>query len=963
VRSSLFWCLIPVLWLNSLTSTAALPLPPKNMTCSQRIIYQGSALAITAGLSLRYKIETVFEPGAKEAITDPERGTLVVMNHPTWGVEATKVFAEVALLGVKPLIVIADSQIEGLVLGNLAKLFEVVAVPDMTKKNGDANVLKDATAKITAALNEKRLVVIAGAGRIYRSRTESMGSMVANVMATQPDVHVVTANAQGLWGSRLSMAGTGEYPAIGRVLLTGAAATVGNLGLNPRHPWTLTFSDRTQELTSVAPGQINENLNRIFNTSDRGESVPAMPVRHRLGWWDSTVAIPDPAISQVAGDIHSVPDDVRQATVDKLIEITGAQELKGLPLDSPALLNKHLRDSLGMDSLAATELLVWVEEYTLARTGTKFQADSTESILTVQDLMLAANGAAQVQGGTRLALPNRQWLTPPSSERMSYKWDGVPFTTKWLQTAINNPHGVTLAEPKMGTPTNRQILRMISAILPTIEAMEGDRVGVLLPAGVPVFAVIHAIRLAGKVPVLLNFTTSDEAIRTAVRTTGVKQVFTASLLLAKLKWGPEQAAKLGVQFVEFEKVAASLTLGAKAKLLFEYFFQAPRALLDRKMPKEAGILVTSGSTGIPKSIAITDEMLGLLVSGLLDAVDVKVGDRLLQTGPPFHILGYLAGVVLPSVAPIKVGLLPNPTDYPQMAAFLELFAINRAVSPPAFAEGVAVAAVPGQMDGLQLLVYGAQAMTTAQRQLITRRAAHTLILEAYGSTETTGALAFQPVGSGGWLQLLPTVEYKLLDIKTGQPLAAGGQGELYVRGPTIIESYVESRDPELSATSEAFVKIDGATYYRTGDLIEVNSQNLRWIRYITRVGRTYKVGGEFINPDSIENALGEAFPREASDPKGYLFAVTGAVQADGTAKTVLFTTRNLTVLEANQGAMARGLKPIERVHTVYRVDAIPMAGSGKVALSTISRWAAELENPDPSARSADLNKALAGAPR
>ncbi len=927
-----------------------------------QLIYRGSALVIEAALAARYRVTTVFEKGAREALLDPNRGTLLIMNHPTWGVEGSKVFSQVALLGAKPVIVIADSQLEG-PLGSLAKFFDVVSIPDMTKKGGDTDVLRSATARITTALNEKRLVVIAGAGRIYRSRTESMGSMVASVLADKPNAHVVTANAQGLWGSRLSMAGTGEYPAIGKVLASGIIATVANLGFNPKHPWSLTFTDQTQELSELEPSQINDHLNRVFNSNERGIFHPAMAIRYRLGWWDATQPIPDPAISQIAGDIHTVPDDVRQATVDKLVEITGAQELRSLQLDSPALLNQHLRDNLGMDSLAATELLLWVEEFTFRRTGTKFQAESTESVLTIQDLMLAANGAAQVHGGTRLPLPKRQWLQAPKPERLIYQWDGVPFTTKWLQTAMDNPHGVTLAEPRIGSPTNREILRMISAILPTIESLKSDRVGVLLPAGVAVFALIHAIRLAGKVPVLLNFTTSDDAMRTAVRTTGIRHVFTASALLAKLKWGEEQATKLGIEFVEFEKVVAGLTLGDKLRILYEYFLRAPRKWLERTIAPDAGILVTSGSTGIPKSIAITDEMLGRLVSGLLNGVNVNVGDRLLQTGPPFHILGYLAGVVLPSVARLKVGLLPNPTDYPQMAAFLELFALNRAVSPPAFAEGLAVASAPGQMNGLELLVYGAQAMTPAQRELILRRAPHLTILVGYGSTETTGALAFQPLGTDGWMELFPNIEYRLLDIKTGEELTAGGQGELYVRGPTIIGSYLQSRDPQLSASSDAFVQLSGVTYYRTGDLVEVNPENLRWIRYVTRVGRTYKVGGEFINPDVIEEALGVAFPRLVTDPKGYLFAVTGADQADGNKKTVLFTTRNLSVLEANQGAMAQGLKPIERIHKVYHVDAIPMAGSGKVALSTIARWGAELENLDASRHSEDLKKALAGALR
>ena len=958
MRLNRFWCLIFVLCFNSLASAAPTSRPSKFMNCKELIVYKSSARAIQAALAMRYRTQISYENGAREAILDPNRGTLLVMNHPTWGVEAAKVFSEISLLGVKPLLVVADNQLQGM-MKMLAGSFEVVSIPDMTLKNGDAGVLKTATERVRNALEEKRLVIIAGSGRIYRSRTESMGSMVGQLLATKPNAHVVTAYSDGLWGSRFSFAATGNYPKPFKVFFQGIASTLANLGFNPKHPWKLTFTNQTETLSGLSPVEVNEALNRVFNTTENGVNHPRMAVRHRLGWWDRTVPLPDPAIAQVAGDIHDVSDEVRRDTIDRLIALSGAEELRHLSLDSAELLNKQLRNHLGMDSLASAELLLWVEEYTQARTGVKFQSDSVDSIVSIKDLMLAANGAGQIQGGSHLKLPSAPWLEAPKHERLNYHWDGTAFTHRWLQRASDDPQGVVIADPKFGAPSNRRLLQMVLGILPQIEAIPGDRVGILLPSGIPAFVAVQAIRLAGKTPVFLNFTTGLDAVRTALRITGVKHVFTAGAVLSKIKWGQTEATTLGVDFIEFEKVVSEITTADKLAVAWGSFTGAARALAQRPLPKEAGILVTSGSLGTPKSIAITDTMLGSFLDELFDIIDINAGDRLLQTGPPFHILGFIAGIVMPSLLDLKVGLIPNPTDYKELAALTELYAINRVVTPPAFAEGLATAALPGQMDALRLMVYGAQAMSPAQRGLIQKQAPTLLIHEAYGSTETTGGLAVAHAGSGDWMELLRSVDYKLIDVESGAELGPGERGELYVRGPTIIESYVESADANLTSASDAFVQLGNARYFKTGDLIEVHPTNPRWIRFVTRVARTYKEkAGEFINPDLIEGALGLAFPRVETDANGPLFSVTGAKQPDGFKKSVLFSTRALTLTEANQAILAQGLQAIMRVQKVYMVNAIPLAGSGKVALATINRWAAELESDDASTWSEDLKAAL-----
>lgn len=913
-------------------------------------------------LALRYRVRTTYLNSAREAIVDTSAGRLVIFNHPTWGIEASKIFSDLAIVGGKPVIVVAESQLENPMLGGISKLFECVVIPDMTVKGSDAATLERANRTINDALRDKKLVVIAGAGRIYRSRFETMGSMVGNILAnpeTSRGVRTITAYSDGLWGSRFSFAGFGEYPSIGRNIKLAVLAFVGNLGFIPKHPWSLTFSEQKESVRGKTAVEINEYFKGLFNTTERGPNHPRMGIRYRLGWWDATVPVPDPTISQMGGDIDRVPDDVRHATVAKIVEITKDKGLADYPVDSPDLLSKHLRDDVGMDSLATADLLLWVEEYTLKNTGTKFQVENTETILTVRDAILAAAGQAKVEGGARIALPSARWLLPPTEKKIEYEWDGVPFPIAWLKKVAHAPREVILADPNFGSPTQRKLLQILLAILPTIKSLPGERVGLLLPSGTAAFVAVQAIRLAGKVPVLLNHTTGLEATLHAVRITGIKHVVTSSLVLSKIEWGDKEKRFLGIEWVEFEKVKASLKLGDKLRILFGSLLCSTSHLVPKEMPKEAAILVTSGSEGLPKAVAITDEMIGVFVGELLRYFDMREGDRLLQTGPPFHVLGFLAGIVFPSVIPLKLGLVPNPIDYKGLATVAELFQLNLTVSPPAFAEGMVAASLPGQLDSLDLLVYGAQAMSPAQRKSILARAPQLNIREGYGLTEATGGLAFEHRSGGekGWFEILRPVDFKLVDHETGEVTTAPGKmGILHVRGPTVITSYLKSEDPALDTPSTAFVKIGDATYFKTGDLVRSHPKTPRYFQYVTRVSRTYKdKAGEFINPDLIQDALNAAFPRREEDVKGPIFAVTGAKQV-GHTQSVLFTTRKLTLEEANHGIFAQGLSPVLRLYKVYQVHAIPLAGSGKVSLSTIERWANALENPEPYAQ--DLQTAL-----
>jgi acyl-CoA synthetase (AMP-forming)/AMP-acid ligase II len=124
----------------------------------------------------------------------------------------------------------------------------------------------------------------------------------------------------------------------------------------------------------------------------------------------------------------------------------------------------------------------------------------------------------------------------------------------------------------------------------------------------------------------------------------------------------------------------------------------------------------------------------------------------------------------------------------------------------------------------------------------------TPLVEAYGMTEATHQMASNPLPPGErrprTVGLATGVEVAVLD-DAWRPVAAGGSGEVAVRGPSIVDGYRDR--PEANA--EAFR--DG--WFRTGDRGHLSDDG-----YLTLDGRLKELinrGGEKISPHEVEDAL------------------------------------------------------------------------------------------------------------
>ncbi|MBM7845681.1 non-ribosomal peptide synthetase/type I polyketide synthase [Herpetosiphon giganteus] len=285
----------------------------------------------------------------------------------------------------------------------------------------------------------------------------------------------------------------------------------------------------------------------------------------------------------------------------------------------------------------------------------------------------------------------------------------------------------------------------------------------------------------------------------------------------------------------------------------------------------AYVMFTSGSTGAPKGVPISQRSLANYLAWLVERFGYGPNDRLLQTAALSfdaaisQMLGPLtAGGSVIMLAPLVVrdpiGLLEalereRPTIWRSVPALWEsvMTTIERRIAegqaPPALAE-------------LRLIGIGGEALPASYvRRWIDMYGQHQQIVNHYGPTEATiNATAYlveqRPSAASTQIPIGKAISgaiTRVLD-QQGNLCPALTTGELYIGGIGLATGYLGR--PDL--TARQFVPDplgSGARLYRTGDLVrELADGNLV---FIGRADEQIKLRGYRIEPAEIEAALHE----------------------------------------------------------------------------------------------------------
>lgn len=360
----------------------------------------------------------------------------------------------------------------------------------------------------------------------------------------------------------------------------------------------------------------------------------------------------------------------------------------------------------------------------------------------------------------------------------------------------------------------------------------------------------------------------------------------------------------------------------------------------RDLPPGTSLLLhTSGTGGEPKLAPLTATNLSASCANQQRAFALTAGDRFLCLAPLFHLHGFGS-----AAAQLTVGgsvVCPNGFDPRAFPQWLVEFRPTWYTGGPAVHRAVASLVAAGvDLPHTSLrFVRSSSAALESGLQASLERALGVPFIDSYGLTET-GTVAATPLPPG-----------------RGKPGSAGVsagaeiaiiQGEIAVRGPNVIEGYLD----DAAANRESF----RGGWFRTGDLGHLDADG-----YLFVTGRLKDVinrGGEKVTPAEIDAALLE-HPAVAD---AAAFGVPHArLGEDVEAAVVRRAGVPLTEAELRAYAAGRlaGFKAPRRIHFT---TSIPRTSTGKprrAGLAALFERPGVGASPAPRALSADESRIAA----
>jgi len=276
-------------------------------------------------------------------------------------------------------------------------------------------------------------------------------------------------------------------------------------------------------------------------------------------------------------------------------------------------------------------------------------------------------------------------------------------------------------------------------------------------------------------------------------------------------------------------------------------FEAPQHTAD----EVSTILYTSGTTGRPKGALLTHRNILVNAMAATKVIHVTHKDRLVVFLPLFHSFTYTVCVILPLITGAMISLLPSVRPFSRVVKSLIVDRITLFVAIPTIYKILAEKNMPFFVKlllNLRLCISGAAPLPIKVIHEF-ESAFKVPLLEGYGLTEASPVVSINPVErekrKPGTVGLpLPGIEVKVVD-ESGLQLPAGSPGELVVKGPSVMQGYLNK--PEDTAQTIR----DGWLY--TGDIASLDETG--HIRIIDRKKDMIIVDGLNVYPYEVEEVL------------------------------------------------------------------------------------------------------------
>jgi long-chain-fatty-acid--[acyl-carrier-protein] ligase len=847
-------------------------------------------------LSLRYRVRV----HGLDQIRLLKGPVLILPNHP--GLNDPLLVLATIWPSLKPRPMVYEGNFKNPFMYLLMKLLNAVRVPDLDQASAKARSRAQQAVKVViSGLQKGENQILWPSGRIQTDGMEQLGGAraLADILRAVPQATVVLVRTRGVWGSMFSYAQTGEHPNLLGRYAAGLGWLVANLILfAPRRKVDITI-ERMEH--SRLPELRRETLNPWFeawyNENDGPETPTYVPYHFAFG----ARAFDFPRLSSLPEiDIAQVKPEIREA-VSHMIS-----DKLGRPLTDEELKPDTTFDQLGLDSLDRMELNLRVEQ--------QYGFTSDQVPTTLGQLWALAQGL--VEKVPPKPPPPGWFASQPSDDLLEILGETIPQS--FVARAQVNPRDVAAADDIAGVVSYERMLTGALAMSRRFAVLPSPNVGLMLPASVACDTALIALHLAGKLPVILNWTTGPANLAHAARSMGLTHVITSRAFVDRTSIEIE-----GVEYLYLEKLRKSMGKFEllRTLLMVRWLPGRVRKSIPQIAPDQpAVVLFTSGSEKAPKAVPLTHRNILSDQRSGIPFLGVRRSDSILGFLPAFHSFGMTVTCLMPLLGGMRVVHHPDPTDAAGLARKIGTYRPTILVGTPTFVNYIIERSEREQLTSLRLIIVGAERCPPSVRDRCADLAPDATVLEGYGITECSPVVSSNTVAAnrpGTLGKPLPGVEVCVVDLDTDEVLQSNKLGMLLVSGPTVFPGYIahDGRSP--------FQERDGKRWYITGDLAHMDDDG--FLHFGGRLKRFIKAGGEMISLPALEEPFVRLYPPTKDGPR---VAVEG-VETESGRRILLFTTESITLRDANARLLQEGFRGVLRLDEVRQLDRIPVLGTGK----------------------------------
>lgn len=263
---------------------------------------------------------------------------------------------------------------------------------------------------------------------------------------------------------------------------------------------------------------------------------------------------------------------------------------------------------------------------------------------------------------------------------------------------------------------------------------------------------------------------------------------------------------------------------------------------------EALVICTSGTTGMPKAVALPAESVCLAAAAIASSLRLRRGDRVAVNTPLGYMYGLMGGCVASLWAGATACLFDPREPLTQLQAAIERDGITVVQGPPSLFRLFMAYADGAQFPAVRMATTGGEAFEDRLIEGLEHAFPQAEKLALYGMTEAGPRISHESFSHGGGRDGCVGAPYKHFEWRLDR--ADGAEpgthsGRLVLRGPSMFLGYI--------ADGGRYEGLDAEGFFHSPDLVSVDADGRFHFR--GRIDRIFKSGGKLVNPDAIERVL------------------------------------------------------------------------------------------------------------